>query len=56
MIISYTYRKDIETISWGYYIYAGDIIYINQNRLSACDIDECILLHMGELTLLQIVV
>ena len=56
MIISYTYRKDIETISWGYYIYARDIIYINQNRLSACDIDECILFHMGELTLLQIVV
>ena len=54
--MSYTYRKDIEAISWGYYIYAMDIIYISQNRLSASTIDECILFHMGELIVLQVVV
>jgi len=56
MIMSSIYRKDIEAISWRYYIYARDIIYSSQNRLSSSNIDECILFHMGELTVLQVVV
>ena len=54
--MSYIYRKDIEAISWGYNIYARGIIYSSQNRLSASNIDGCILLHMGELIVLQVVV
>jgi len=56
MIISSIYRKDIEAISWRYYIYARDIIYSSQNRLNASNIDECILFHMGELVVMQVVV
>ena len=55
-MISCIYKKDIKTISWGYYTYARDIIYNNQNRPTASDMDECTLFHMGELTTLQVVV
>jgi hypothetical protein len=56
MMMASIYRKDIEAISWGYYIYAIDIIYSSQNRPVNSDVDECILFHMEELTVLQVVV